>query len=361
LPTYIPRPSLESELADCLESGGLTLLVGPRGSGKTTLLQRVGSHLLELEERGPVALVQVEPIAASPEILCQRFLELAQRAVAPASESLSPFARFLASVAAGRRRAALLLDEVTELRTLSYFPGVDHPLESFLVAAASRRAPAILATSRFPTWLASHLAQLPAETREQISLRHVPPLIVEELEARRVPQAQGIVRATRGLPVHVRPLLERMENGESLSESLAVELTVGGRIEAECRATYTPLLHQARGYGACKSALHVLADEEGLSLSEIARRMGRTAGSVRDYLWWLQEVELVTAREKRFFFVDPVLRLWLRVYGRGLPPSSRTLREEVERHLAEKAAADLPVEPAAQPPFLTDDDLIEID
>ena len=333
------------------------LLVGQRGSGKTTLLQRVASLL---EQSRPLALAQIEPIAASPEILCQRFLELTHRAIAPASDSLPPFARFLASVAAGRRRAVLLLDEVTELRTLSYFPGVEHPLESFLLAATSRRAPTILATSRFPTWIASRLAALPAETREQISMRHLPPLSVEELEARRVPQAQGIIRATRGLPVHVRPLLERMENGQSLPDSLAAELELGGRIEAECRATYFPLLLQARGYGACKSALHVLADEEGLSLSEISRRMGRTAGSVRDYLWWLQEVELVTAREKRFFLADPVLRLWLRMYGRGLPPSPGALSEEVERHLAEKAAADLPLEPAAQP-FLTDDDLIEID
>lgn len=358
MPTYVPRPRLETELLDSLGSGGITLLVGPRGSGKTDIVQRVRSHL---GDSRPVSLVQVEPIAASPEILCLRFLDLARAAITPAAETLPPFARLLASVAAGKRRAVLLLDEVTELRTLSYFPGVNRPLESFLEAAASPRAPAILATSRFPTWSGSLLARLPSQVREKTSLRPLPPLTPHELANAGLAEPEALVAVTGGLPVHVRPIAERLERGFGLSESLEAELAVGGLVEAECRAAYGQLLHQARGYGACKSALHVLAGEEGLSLSEIARRMGRTPGSVRDYLWWLQEVDLVAARERRFFFADPILKLWLRVYGRGKPSSAAELRDEVERHLAAAVVAPPLPRSAAQPAFLSDDELIEID
>jgi hypothetical protein len=51
-------------------------------------------------------------------------------------------------------------------------------------------------------------------------------------------------------------------------------------------------------------------------------------------LRWLEEVELVTVRKKRFTFVDPILRLWLRVYGRGRLVSPEELRQEVESYLS---------------------------
>jgi energy-coupling factor transporter ATP-binding protein EcfA2 len=351
------RPHLEAELSDSLESRRLTLLVGPRGSGKTTLLER----LLRLHAGlRPVALVQLEPIAASPEFLCRRLLDLAQEVISPAAEDLPPYARVLGSLAAGKPRAALLLDEVTELRTLSYFPGVERPLESFLEAASGAKAPAIVATSRFPTWTEALFSRLPRTLQERVSLRALPPLTAEEMERAGVRPAESLLAVTGGWPLHLPRLVEHMERGVELRDALEAEMTVGGLMEAECRAGFAHLLQQARGYGACKAALQVLAEEERLTLSEIARRMGRTPGSVRDYLWWLEEVELVRVCEKRFFFVDPVLRLWLRLYGRGRPPSPGELRSEVDRHLAERAPGHT-VEAAPQGAFLSDDELIEID
>jgi hypothetical protein len=140
--------------------------------------------------------------------------------------------------------------------------------------------------------------------------------------------------------MHIVPLLEGIDSGEDLSDALVRELGPAGRIESECRATLGELLHRARGYGACKSVLFTLATEQNLTLSEIARRTKRTAGSTRDYLRWLEEVELVTVREKRFSFVDPILRLWLRVYGRGTAPSPEELRQEVDSYLSLSTASD---------------------
>ncbi|MFQ5790144.1 MAG: hypothetical protein ACE5JI_06660 [Acidobacteriota bacterium] len=360
----IRRSELENELLRRLDTGRrVILLAGPRGSGKTTLL-----HELRTRRSLPrTALVQLELITASPEILCDRFLKLAGNALRPVMPGPCSYTRLLACVSRGHPGATLLLDEITELRTLSYFPGVRRPLGSFLEALCRRGAPQCLATSRFPFWLRSHLRELPETVQARTDFLPLPPLTAQELQAEGVGEAAILTAATGGLPISIGPLLSRLETGQSLTEALAQELEVGGRLEAECRATLGELLHRARGYGACKASLHVLSDEEGLTLSEIARRLQRKAGSTRDYLRWLEEVELIAVRRKRFYFVDPVLRLWLRLYGKGSLPSSREIHKEVESHLEERNPEDHPIVPAPTSPSLRateisgEDELIEID
>ena len=62
---------------------------------------------------------------------------------------------------------------------------------------------------------------------------------------------------------------------------------------ARCSFCYELRLHRARGYGALKAILEILADEEGLTLTEISQRLQRTPGSTKDYLSWLEDVDLV--------------------------------------------------------------------
>ena len=60
-----------------------------------------------------------------------------------------------------------------------------------------------------------------------------------------------------------------------------------------CRFCYELRLHRARGYGALKAILEILAEEEPLTLTEISQRLQRTPGSTKDYLSWLEDVDLV--------------------------------------------------------------------
>jgi predicted AAA+ superfamily ATPase len=329
----------------------VVFLVGPRGSGKTDVLEKVSRRL---SDSSPTALIQVEPIAASPEILCERFHKLGKDLLAEPGQQAS-FDTLLTSLENARRGAVFLLDEVTEIRTLSYFPGVHEPMESFvkaMVASPSR----FVATSRFPTLLANHLNQLPDNVRAAIEVVPLPPLAPEELRQSGVSNGEILASVTGGLPSQLIPLIERLEEGRDLSEALALELETGGHLERECRATHGELLHRARGYGACKAVLHVLASEQNLTLSEIARRLGRTAGSTRDYLRWLEEVELITVRDKRFVFVDPILRLWHRLYGQGFRPSESDIRNEVGAYIEEFGEGAEPVKATT-----SSEELIEID
>jgi hypothetical protein len=168
----------------------------------------------------------------------------------------------------------------------------------------------------------------------ELPLRSIPSVSSSELAEAGASEAELIASASAGITVHAVSLAESLEDGAaSIESALARELSPGGRIEAECRATLSELLHRARGYGACKTVLHVLSDEEGLKLTEVARRVDRTAGSTRDYLRWLEEVDLIVVRDRRFYFVDPVLRVWMRIYSRGMPPGEDDIRREVFAYL----------------------------
>ena len=98
-------------------------------------------------------------------------------------------------------------------------------------------------------------------------------------------------------------------------------------------------LTEARGYGALKAILEILGEEEGLTLTEISQRLQRTPGSTKDYLSWLEDVDLVTARQKRYRFTDPLLRVWVRLYCRPSGPSDEDVAREVQAY----ALARLPL------------------
>jgi len=373
LETLFPRPAIERKLLGSLELSRSIILLGPRGSGKTVMLERLRNSI---GDSRPTALIQMEPIAASPEILCERFLEVAGPLLDSGKYRSAPFPRLLGALSKAIPESLLLLDDATEIRTLSYFPGVDRPLESLFETLAKKQAPQAVLTSRFPAWVASSFRELSNPTRSRFDVVRLPPMNPDELDSLGLDDAELVVAATGGLPVHIAPLVARMTHGEDLATALAAEIATSGHLEAECRATLGQLLHRARGYGACKAVLHVLAGEEGLRLSEIARRLDRTPGSTRDYLRWLEEVDLIAVRDKRFYFVDPVLRLWLRLYGRGERPSRADIASETSRHLDGRAVVPATPPPAPRsaepvsmlepeeeifPPFPTSDELIEID
>ena len=69
-----------------------------------------------------------------------------------------------------------------------------------------------------------------------------------------------------------------------------------------------------------------------LTLTEVAHRLGRTPGSTKDYLSWLEDVDLVRVRHKRYSFGDPLLRLWVRLHCRVMPPDESDLSREVQEY-----------------------------
>jgi hypothetical protein len=130
-------------------------------------------------------------------------------------------------------------------------------------------------------------------------------------------------------------------------------LAPDGRLAKECGFSYELRLHRARGYGALKAILEILGEEEGLTLTEISHRLQRTPGSTKDYLSWLEDVDLVTSRSKRYSFTDPLLRVWVRLHCRATAPSEDDLAREVHRYALPRLPpqSEAPKPPQAEPAF----------
>jgi hypothetical protein len=141
-----------------------------------------------------------------------------------------------------------------------------------------------------------------------------------------------------GRPSYARMITEASTNMASRGavdpvSALSALLAPSGVIANACRFSYELRLHRARGYGALKAILDVLADEESLTLTEIALRLRRTPGSTKDYLSWLEDVDLIVSRQKRYSFADPMMRLWVRLHCRPTPPSEEDIAHEVHAYV----------------------------
>ena len=69
-----------------------------------------------------------------------------------------------------------------------------------------------------------------------------------------------------------------------------------------------------------------------MTLTEVAQRLQRTPGSTKDYLSWLEDVDLVNVQQKRYTFADPLLRLWVRLHCRPAPPTDDEIASEVHQY-----------------------------
>jgi hypothetical protein len=130
--------------------------------------------------------------------------------------------------------------------------------------------------------------------------------------------------------------------------------------------TYETLLLRSRGYGICKAALDAVARDEGLNLKALVAKIGRTPGATRDYLQWLVGVDALRMDGKRYFYVDGMVRQWVRLHATGQPASTADIRSSFES-LLEAAPTpasrqtDERAEAPAEQPAPRRDSLMEID
>ncbi|HEY2433972.1 MAG TPA: hypothetical protein VGI12_14960 [Vicinamibacterales bacterium] len=383
------RPTLERRVLAALDGSAgngprIPVVLGGCGSGRTSLLLR----LRDLIGRTQAQYIDVERIATTPE----RFLQAVRTASpfpavpgqpAPGSEAgaRDAFDATLAFLdtarAPGTSPATFLLDEFLELRTFESFPGLRSVLRDLLGALASSGNRFVL-TTRYAARAYRLLRDAPA----QFEIVHVAPLSAAEIRAtlpgahaddhvRGAAEAEEEVERHRdelarlvhvlsdGRPSYARAIAETAtalgQRGTADPVSaLAALLSPGGQLAQTCRFCYELRLHRARGYGALKAILEVLAQQEPLTLTEIAQRLRRTPGSTKDYLSWLEDVDLITSRQKRYSFVDPMLRLWVRLHCHSVPPGDEDVTRELHAYVMARlphgepslAMAGTPLEPS---------------
>jgi hypothetical protein len=360
------RPSLERRVLAALDgsAGGgarIPVVLGGCGTGRTSLLLR----LRDLIGRPSTQYVDVERIATTPERFLKSMREASpfppiQYAQVDAVEtgargSFDASLAFLDTArASGDEPATFLLDEFLELRTFESFPGLRSVLRDLLGALASSGNRFVL-TTRYtarahrllrdapPQFEIIPVAPLtPAEIRATLpaapASRTLSGSIEDEEDSARDDLARLVHAISDGRPSYARMIAEASATMAPRGtvdpvSALSALLAPTGTIATACRFSYELRLHRARGYGALKAILDVLAEEEPLTLTEIALRLRRTPGSTKDYLSWLEDVDLILSRQKRYSFTDPMMRLWVRLHCRPTPPSEEDIAREVHAYV----------------------------
>jgi hypothetical protein len=367
----------DERLAERTRRPGPAFLTGPPGAGKTTLLLRVKALLegsgwtciyLDLmaaassPDRFVTAALDVMPAEAFggrlPEaVRIRRLASSGREHEAAAVDAL--FALWASLPATGARPVALLLDEATEIRSLSYFKGLREVHRPFAEALARRGAGTLCATS-YPSHARRLWPDLDAIEAAPLAAADV----AAALDRAGLAGDPGLlVAATAGWARYVRILLDALAERRDPVAAWAEEMAPGGRLDLACRHTYEALLLRSRGYGMSKAVLATVADEEGLNLTALVGLLGRTPGAVRDYLVWLVGVDALRMVKKKYFFVDAVLRAWVRLHGRGRPPSAAELRQAALAMTAAPVTGTPPDPPPADdaPAAPRHDRLMEID
>ena len=364
------RPTIERRILAALEASPprIPILVGGCGSGRTSLLRRLHA-LLALETE----YIDIERIATTPEGFLSSVTQ-ATRCQAPemppgtadtgaARAAFDRVCHFLehARTPSGAS-VTFLLDEALEIRTFESFPGLRGVLREFwqTLCESSNR---FVLTTRFVTRTLRLFRDAPA----RFEFVHLPPLTPREVtmtlarldigdtDDERIELARIIHALTDGRPLYLRLLAEAtatMGAGDPVS-ALAAQMAPGAPLSMACRFSFELRLHRARGYGALKAILQVLAREEPLTLTELAHRVGRTPGSTKDYLSWLEDVDLLNVQQKRYTFADPVLRLWVRLHGQATPPGDEDLAREVQEYAVNRFPYMEPTMAIAEPPVAT--------
>ncbi len=363
-----PRSTLTRRLVAALDAtpSRIPVLLGGCGSGRTTVLRQMHDRI----GRTASQFIDVERTATTPE----RFLR-AVTAASPfpgatsAGDAVAAGARsaFDAALALfGRPRAGttepatFLLDEFLELRTFESFPGLRRVLRELIDTLTSSPNRFVL-TSRYT----ARALRLLRDQSARFEVIHIPALTAEDvLDVLGLPAsaaagaggpgipggslgfddpgftARTLHALAEGRPAYVGAVADELaamrdHGGPGTSDAisaLSALMAADGRISRLCQFSYELRLHRARGYGALKAILEILAEQEGLTLTEISQRLHRTPGSTKDYLSWLEDVDLVTSRQKRYSFTDALLRLWVRLHCRPTAPVEDEIAREIHRY-----------------------------
>jgi len=356
----VERPGVEKRLLESLEAGRIPVLLGGCAMGRTSLLlrmqQTVGAQQAQYLDFGAVATTPERCFASV--VSSSHVRPAGEKPAVPASTARSAFDGMMAFFdrAAGPdgAPATFLLDEILDIRTFENFPGLRHVLRDLISRLSASPAGFVLA-SRFT----SRVHRLLRDAPSRFEVVHVPPMSTPEVQAFALrfdggrsdgpaAQAELVAALTGGRAGYAHLLLEglaAMAPGAPATDpiaALAALFAPEGRLTARCRESYEFRLHRARGYGALKAILGILADDEPQNLTEIAHHLQRTPGSTKDYLSWLEDVDVISMHGKRYSYNDPLVRLYVRLHAKAVPPTDADIVREVRAYAQERLPQAVP-------------------
>ena len=146
---------------------------------------------------------------------------------------------------------------------------------------------------------------------------------------------QEIFALSQGYPFFAAAIAQRYKETKDVKKAFLWEvMSKEGLVFNACKFEMYTALGNARGQTLLKTILKVLSKEKTIRLSELSRKIYRSAPVTQSLLLRLLELHLVSKKDTRFFFTNPVLHFWARNYFwgstfSGRPPES-SLRQEVK-------------------------------
>ncbi len=145
---------------------------------------------------------------------------------------------------------------------------------------------------------------------------------------------EEIFKLSWGHPLITILLSNKYKEIKDVKKSFLIELLQkNNSIYNYCNESLNYYYNRARGQTLLKTILKVIANEE-LRLSEIAKKIYRSAPVTKSILERLMEVDVIYKKDNKFYFADNVLRLWLKLTSHGYEfddvPDDKILNEAMK-------------------------------
>ena len=156
-----------------------------------------------------------------------------------------------------------------------------------------------------------------------------------------------VYKLTQGHPFYIISICERSffeaRYNEAIIDQKLVEyafikevMSHDGKLNTLFEYIFNYSLSKVERKGALKQPLLILADEDGLTLSEIAKRLKKSTGHLSNLMKSLLKSDLIIKKNQQYYFRDQVLRFWLAKTSLG---KSHDMISDVE--IAENFISDL--------------------
>lgn len=299
--------------------GKNTAFLGYRRTGKTLLLKQFISNV---EKEVKPVYIDFNRISLSPENFSLEFisklehldssneLKNIKQTIENELQKIKPDQRLIVKTSfdfleelSKKHRIILCLDNFENIFDLNNFSQIDDIL-SFM--DFNNKNITFIVTSS-----AIYLIKKLLKNFEIIELKNLDKKQTETLANKYNIKNKEIYDYIYGHPYLIKCLCERLEKTKDIKKAFSIELSEEN-INRHCEDVYSYSLNRARGKSLLKVILKVLADSHEASLTEISKKIYRSAPVTKALLERLIEVDLISKHNKKFSINDPILEKWLK-------------------------------------------------
>lgn len=226
-------------------------------------------------------------------------------------ETAFSFPEILSSSAG--KKIVICIKEFQELLALNNFPQIKDIIGLF--DSFKNKNAMYLVTGNATKLLKKSLVDFEVREITELSEEETKKLVEKE----GVRYQKKIFELTKGHPYYVLSLCARLKQTTNVEKAFVVEtLTREGKIYCACEKILDESLARARGQTLLRSLLIALSKQKGIRLSDLARKIYRSAPVTKSLVERLVDVDLVVKADSKYRISDPVLRYFIEKKFSGL-------------------------------------------